>query len=250
MRDEDAINLAKGVGPVLLPLSVYRAVFAELAPVLRPGAIMLDTPCGSGYLSVVASYLVEPAGYVAGEEPLEQVADFALKCLEKEPGHLARFELGLVKLHRGDGLHGYNGVLSDAIAVTAKCDDATLARYASMLRPGGRLVAFRAAADGASAEMLAIDRVIGNEPRGGGGLACRVVLGGVKCALRNAAPLDVWKLYRERLAADSAVRLGSYPFATEAQPVYEEINAEYPGVRCLCHTPPARCRRSKETTRR
>ena len=98
--------------------------------------------------------------------------------------------------------------------------------------------------------MLAIDRVIGNEPRGGGGLACRVVLGGVKCALRNAAPLDVWKLYRERLAADSAVRLGSYPFATEAQPVYEEINAEYPGVRCLCHTPPARCRRSKETTRR
>ncbi len=250
VRDEDAINLAKGVGPVLLPLSVYRAVLAELAPVLRPGAIMLDTPCGSGYLSVVASYLVEPAGYVAGEEPLEQVADFALKCLEKEPGHLARFELGLVKLHRGDGLHGYNGVLFDAIAVTAKCDDATLARYASMLRPGGRLVAFRAAADGASAEMLAIDRVIGNEPRGSGGLACRVVLGGVKCVLRNAAPLDVWKLYRERLAADSAVRLGSYPFATEAQPVYEEINAEYPGVRCLCHTPPARCRRSKETTRR
>ena len=71
-----------------------------------------------------------------------------------------------------------------------------------------------------------------------------------RCVLRNAAPLDVWKLYRERLAADSAVRLGSYPFATEAQPVYEEINAEYPGVRCLCHTPPARCRRSKETTRR
>ena len=35
---------------------------------------MLDTPCGSGYLSVVASYLVEPASYVAGEEPLEQVA--------------------------------------------------------------------------------------------------------------------------------------------------------------------------------
>ena len=93
-------------------------------------------------------------------------------------------------------------------------------------------------------------RDLGFSSPGGGGLACRVVLGGVKCALRNAAPLDVWKLYRERLAADSAVRLGSYPFATEAQPVYEEINAEYPGVRCLCHTPPARCRRSKETTRR
>ena len=75
--------------------------------------------------------LSPPATWPA-RNSLEQVADFALKCLEKEPGHLARFELGLVKLHRGDGLHGYNGVLFDAIAVTAKCDDATLARYASM----------------------------------------------------------------------------------------------------------------------
>ena len=161
VRDEDAINLAKGVGPVLLPLSVHRAVLAELAPVLRPGAICSTRRAAAGTSRSWRPTSLSPPATWPARNPWSRLR-ISRSSASRRSLATSRFELGLVKLHRGDGLHGYNGVL-DAIAVTAKCDDATLARHASMLRPGGRLVAFRAAADGASAEMLAIDRVIGND---------------------------------------------------------------------------------------
>ena len=94
VRDEDAINLAKGVDPVLLPLSVYRAVLAELAPVLGPARSCSTRRAAAGTSRSWRPTSLSPPATWPARNPLEQVADFALKCLE-EGLATSRFELGL-----------------------------------------------------------------------------------------------------------------------------------------------------------
>jgi len=71
---------------------------------IKPGAKVLDVGCGSGYLCVIFSHMMNDTGLVVGIEHIRELAELSVVNISKSYKHL--LEKGIVKIFEGDGRYG------------------------------------------------------------------------------------------------------------------------------------------------
>ncbi|KAK9317465.1 protein-L-isoaspartate O-methyltransferase [Lipomyces starkeyi] len=120
-RPYDDAPQSLGFGATISAPHMHAHALESLAPMLRPGASVLDIGSGSGYLVAVFSKLVRPGGKVVGVEHIKELNEAAERRFVASEGTLAKelVQKGEVVFKTADGRRGCPGEKFDAIHVGA-----------------------------------------------------------------------------------------------------------------------------------
>ncbi|KAJ8099933.1 protein-L-isoaspartate O-methyltransferase [Lipomyces tetrasporus] len=120
-RPYDDCPQSLGFGATISAPHMHAHALESLAPMLKPGASVLDIGSGSGYLVAVFSRLVRPGGKVIGVEHIKELNEAAEKRFVADEGTVAKeiLQKGEVVFKTSDGRRGCPGEMFDVIHVGA-----------------------------------------------------------------------------------------------------------------------------------
>ena len=110
-----------------------------LKDLILPGSTVLDVGCGSGYLSVCFSNLMNDSGLVVGIEHIPELVELSEKNIKKSHENLLK--TGRIRIVEGDGRLGCPAYAPyNAIHVGASAQDSIPVALIDQLAPGGRMI--------------------------------------------------------------------------------------------------------------